>query len=103
MDRFDDKRINEALELLNGVARDRKAELEAAVRNKYTDLTSLVSALGDQARSRVTEKYEANKQKVIDVAGDIDQRVRRDPWGFIGGAALTGLLLGLLLGRSRRD
>ena len=103
MDRFDDKRISEALELLNAVARDRKAELEAAVRNKYTDFTSLVSALSDQAKSRAAEKYDAEKQKIIDVAGDIDQRAHRNPWGFIGGAALTGLLLGLLLGRPRKD
>ncbi len=103
MDRFDDKRINEALELLNEVAHDRKAELEAAVRNKYTDFTSLVSALSNEAKSRASEKFEAGKQEIVDVAGDIDQRVRRNPWGFIGGAALTGLLLGLLLGRSRRD
>jgi len=103
MDRFDDKRINEALELLNEVAHDRKAELEAAVRNKYTDFTSLVSALSNEAKSRASEQFEAGKQEIVDVAGDIDQRVRRNPWGFIGGAALTGLLLGLLLGRSRRD
>jgi len=103
MDRFDDKRISEALELLNAVARDRKAELEAAVRNKYTDFTSLVSALSDQAKSRAAEKYDAEKQKIIDVAGDIDQRAHRNPWAFIGGAALTGLLLGLLLGRPRKD
>ena len=90
MDRFDDKRISEALELLNAVARDRKAELEAAVRNKYTDFTSLVSALSDQAKSRAAEKYDAEKQKIIDVAGDIDQRAHRNPWAFIGGAALTG-------------
>jgi len=103
MDRFDDKRINEALELLNAVAHDRKADLEAAVKDKYTDFTSLVSALGDQAKNRATEKYHAGKQRVVDAAGDIDETVHRNPWAFIGGAALTGLLLGLLLGRSRRD
>ena len=103
MDRFEDKRINEALELLNAVARDRKSELEAAVKGKYTDFTSLVGALSNEAKSRATEKYEAGKQKVVDVANDVDQSVHRNPWAFIGGAALTGLLLGLLLGRSRRD
>jgi ElaB/YqjD/DUF883 family membrane-anchored ribosome-binding protein len=103
MDRFEDKRINEALELLNAVARDRKADLEAAVKGKYTDFTSLVGALSNEAKSRATEKYEAGKQKVVDVAKDVDQSVHHNPWAFIGGAALTGLLLGLLLGRSRRD
>lgn len=103
MERFEDKRINEALELLNAVARDRKSELEAAVRDKYADFKSLVSALGAEAKSRAVDKVEAGKQKAVDVAKDVDESVHRNPWAFIGGAALTGLLLGLLLGRSRRD
>ena len=103
MDRFEDKRINEALELLNAVAHDRKEELEATVREKYTDFASLLSALGDRAKSRAAEKFEAGRQKVVDAAGDIDQRVHRNPWSYIAGAALTGLLLGLFLNRSRRD
>jgi ElaB/YqjD/DUF883 family membrane-anchored ribosome-binding protein len=103
MERFEDKRINEALELLNAVARDKKAELEAAVRDKYTDLTSLVSALGDKAKGRAAERYEAGKKKLVDVSANVDKRVHGNPWAFIGGAALAGLLLGLLLGRSRRD
>jgi ElaB/YqjD/DUF883 family membrane-anchored ribosome-binding protein len=103
MDRIEDKRISEALELLNAVARDKKAELEAAVRSKYTDLTDLMSTLGDQVKSRAAARFEAGKQKVVDVAGDIDESVHRNPWAYIGGAALAGLLLGLLLSRSRRD
>mgnify|MGYP001636576885 CR=1 FL=1 len=55
MERFEDKRINEALELLNTVARDKKAELQAALENKYTDLSSVVSAFTDQMKNRATE------------------------------------------------
>jgi len=103
MDRFEDKRINEALELLNAAARDKKGELQAAMENKYADLSSVVSSFTDQMKSRATEKFEAGKQKVIDVATDIDKSVHKNPWAYIGGAAAGAMLLGFLLGRSRKD
>jgi len=103
MDRFEDKRINEALELLNAVARDKKAELQAAMENKYTDLSSVVSAFAGRMKDSATEKLEAGKQKVVDVAIDINQSVHENPWAYIGGAAAAGLVFGFLLGRSRRD
>jgi len=103
MDRTEDKRIEEALELLNAVARDKKSELEAAVQNKYGDLTAVVSALGGRVKDRAAEKYEAGKQKVVDTAKDIDTRVHRNPWAYVAGAALAGLLLGVILSKSRRD
>jgi ElaB/YqjD/DUF883 family membrane-anchored ribosome-binding protein len=103
MDQFEDKRINEALELLNAAARDKKTELQAAMENKYTDLSSVVSAFTDQMRIRATEKFEAGKQKVVEVATGIDKSVHKNPWAYIGGATAMGLVFGFLLGRSRRD
>lgn len=103
MDRFEDKRINEALELLNAAARDQKTELRAAMESKYTDLASLLGALGHEVRSRAAEKYEAGRQRVVDTAGDINNSVHRNPWAYIGGTTVAALLLGFLLGRSRRD
>jgi ElaB/YqjD/DUF883 family membrane-anchored ribosome-binding protein len=103
MDRFEDKRINEALDLLNAVARDKKAELQAAMENKYTDLSSVVSAFTDQMKTRATDKFEAGKQKVVDVATDIDKSVHKNPWAYIGGATAVAMLFGFLLGRSRKD
>jgi ElaB/YqjD/DUF883 family membrane-anchored ribosome-binding protein len=102
MDRFEDKRINEALELLNAAARDKKTELQAAMENKYADLSSVVCAFTDQMKDRATGTYEAGKQKVVDVATDIDHSVHKHPWAYIGGAAATALVFGFLLGRSHR-
>jgi ElaB/YqjD/DUF883 family membrane-anchored ribosome-binding protein len=80
-----------------------KTELEAAMQNKYADFTSLVGAICDRVKSRAADKYETGKQKVVDVAQDVDQRVHRNPWAYIAGAALAGLLLGVILSKSRRD
>lgn len=103
MDRFEDKRINEALELLNEAARDKTAELQAAMQNKYTDLSSVVRAFTDQMKNRAAEKFEAGKQKAVDVATDINKSVHKNPWAYIGGAAAAALVFGFLLGRSRRN
>jgi len=103
MDRFEDKRINEALELLNAAARDKKAELQAVMENKYTDLSSVVSAFASQMKNRATETFEVGKQKVVDVATDINKSVHKSPWAYIGGAAAAALVFGFLLGKSRKD
>jgi len=103
MDRFEDKRINEALELLNAAARDKKAELQAVMENKYTDLSSVVSAFAGQMKNRAAETFEAGKQKVVDVATDINKSVHKSPWAYIGGAAAAALVFGFLLGKSRKD
>jgi ElaB/YqjD/DUF883 family membrane-anchored ribosome-binding protein len=103
MDRFEDKRINEALELLNAVARDKKADLQAAMEDKYTDLSSVVSAFTQKMRDQATDKFQAGKQKVVEVAGNVDRNVHQNPWAYIGGAAAVGLVFGFLLGRSRRN
>lgn len=101
MDRFDDKRINEALELLNAVARDKKAELQAAMGNKYADLSSVMSTFTDQVKDQAAEKFECGKQRVADVATKIDKSVHQNPYAYIGGAAAAALVVGVLLGRSR--
>ncbi len=103
MDKFDDTRINEALELLNAVARDKKAELQAAMENKYTDLSSVFSAFTDQVKDQATVKFEAGKQKLVDVATDVDKSVHKNPWAYVGGAAAAAILFGFLLGRSHRN
>ena len=103
MERFEDKRINEALELLNAAARDKKSELQAAMEDKYTDLSSVVSAFSEQMKSRATAKFEAGRQKVVEVATDINKSVHSNPWAYIGGATAAALLCGFMLGKSRKN
>jgi ElaB/YqjD/DUF883 family membrane-anchored ribosome-binding protein len=103
MNRFEDKRIEEALEMLNAVARDHKTELQTTMENKYADLSSVVRAFTDEVKSQASEKIDNAKHKVGEIATDIDKSAHKNPWAFIGGAAAVGLALGFLLGRSRRS
>ena len=102
MDRFEDNRINEALELLNAVARDKREDLRDAMENKYSDLSSVVRTFTDHVRNNANEKFVAGKQKVVDVATDVNKSVHKNPWIYIGGASAVALAFGFLLGRSRR-
>lgn len=99
----EDRRINEALELLNAVARDKKSDLQEAMSQKYTDLKSVMEAFTSNVQDRATDAYETGKRKVTDVATDVDLTVRRNPWAFIGGAAVVAYMMGYFMGRSKKD
>ncbi len=103
MNQFDDKRINEALEMLDAAARDKKTELQAAMANKYTYLTSVVGSFTEQLKHRAATTFVAGKQKAVDAAVGIDKSVHNNPWAYVGGASAVAMLCGFLLGRSRRQ
>lgn len=95
---FDDKRINEALELLNEVAKDKKAELQGVISHKYGDLQSAISGM----TGRVVEGFHRGKEKAKELATEVDESVHKNPWPYIGGTALGFLILGYFLGRSKK-
>jgi len=103
MNRFEDKRIEEALEMLNAAARDHKAELQTAMENKYADISSVVRAFTNEVKSQASEKIDDAKHKAGEIATGIDKNAHKNPWAYIGGAAAAGPALGFLFGRSRRS
>jgi len=103
MNRFEDKRIEEALEMLNAAAREHRAELQTAMENKYADLSSVVREFTNEVKSQASEKVDDAKHKVGEIATGIDKSAHKNPWAFIGGASAAGLALGFLLGRSRKS
>jgi ElaB/YqjD/DUF883 family membrane-anchored ribosome-binding protein len=102
-DRFDDKRINEALDLLNEVAKDKKAELREMIHAKYGDLRLAVGGVAGKVQHDATETYHHSIDKVKDIAGELDENVHKNPWPYVGGAALGCLILGYIMGRSKRS
>ena len=113
MEQTSSAKISEALELLEEAARQKRAELKTAMCNKYANLRSmfgegesgLLSSLRtakDQALQAAGHAREVGVEKVQAIATEVDKRVHQSPWPFIAGSAAAGLLLGFMLGRSRK-
>ena len=99
---MEDKRITEALELLNEAAKDKKTELEHLISHKFGDLKSLVGGVAEKVQKETADTYQRGKEKFEDVLSEVDKSVHKNPWPYIGGAAAVALLFGFLLGRSRK-
>jgi ElaB/YqjD/DUF883 family membrane-anchored ribosome-binding protein len=113
MEHTSSEKISEALKLLDAAATQKRDELKSALTDKYTHLknaiveteSSLAKSLADARKHAVeaaTHAKDVGVEKVRDVAHDVDKSVRRNPWPYIAGTAAGGLLLGYLLGRSRK-
>jgi ElaB/YqjD/DUF883 family membrane-anchored ribosome-binding protein len=95
------EKLNEALAHLNEAAKERREELQKLLAEKYTDLKSAFGgaahASSDWAREQGREVGDTAKL----AAATVDHSVRKHPWYYIGGAALGGLLIGLLVGHRK--
>ncbi|MEI7898676.1 MAG: hypothetical protein WCK89_00370 [bacterium] len=105
--------IAEALKLLEEAAKQKKDELKNVMSDKYTHLknlvmeseSSLVRSLADakkHAAEAAAHAKEVSVEKAREIADDVDKRVHRNPWPYIGGTAVVSLLLGYILGHNRK-
>lgn len=101
-DRFEDKKIDEALELLNKVAKDKKAEFLHMISNKYGNLKSALGGAAERMEHQARESYSQGRDTAKDLASNLDESVHKNPWPYLGGTALGFLFLGLFLGRPRK-
>ena len=101
-EKIDDKRIDEALEFLNNLARERLAELQDIVSDKYGNLKSIFGEAAERLQQQARETYDQGKEKVKGLVSNVDDSVHKNPWPYLGGAALGFLILGFALGKSRK-
>jgi len=102
-----------ALKLLEEAAKQKKEELRAVMSDKYTNLRSLIlekesslmkslTSAKDQALEMTAHAREAGVEKAREIARDVDKNVHQNPWPYIAGSAVVGVLLGFILGQSRK-
>ena len=99
-------KIQDALELLNEAAHDKKEEVYEMLQGKYTQLRDVFENvaenghdIADNAKKKIVKELHAEEKKIKQVAANWDKKLHRDPWVYVGGAAFGSLVLGLILGR----
>lgn len=105
--------IEEALKLLDEAAEQKKDELKNVMSDKYTHLRDLfgetkggfVKSLSDvkrHATETAAHAKETGVEKAKEIADTVDKSAHQNPWPYIAGSAVFGLLLGGLLGRGSK-
>ncbi len=103
------EKIADALKTLDEVAKTQKDELKKAACGKFDSLKDALvdehnlreklSAAGQKAAEIAKQLKETSEVKAKEIAGAVDENVRKNPWTYIGGVAVGALLLGFILGR----
>lgn len=106
------EKLSEALKLLEEAAKEKKSELQNMLKGRYSHLKE---ALGDKeqdiaealnvAKKRAMEAAshatDIGTERAKEIATEVDKQVRENPWPYIGGVAISALLIGYILGRNK--
>jgi len=103
------RKITEALELLNEAAKEKKNELNGLFTDKYSHIKEAIIAGTEQGRHILDEAKHLTQDTIVDsekkikkVVGEVDKMVHKDPWPYITGAVAFSILLGYLMGSNRK-
>jgi ElaB/YqjD/DUF883 family membrane-anchored ribosome-binding protein len=113
MEHTSSESIAAALKLLEEAAKQKRDEVKTAMSDKYASLKSLVlesegslmaslTNARDCACEAAAHAKEVTAEKAHAIASEVDESVHRNPWLYIAGASVIGLLLGGMLSRSRK-
>ena len=105
--------IAEALKLLEEAAKQKKDDLKSLMSDKYTHLRDLIletegsfvkslSEAKTHAVETASHAKDVGVEKAHEIATTVDKSVHQNPWPYIAGSAVFGLLLGGLLGRGSK-
>ena len=105
--------ISAALKLLEEAAEQKKDELKSVLSDKYTNLKNLIienetglmkslNTAKDHTIEAATHAKDVGVEKARDIAGELDKRVHENPWPYMAGSAVLGMLACFILGRSRK-
>jgi ElaB/YqjD/DUF883 family membrane-anchored ribosome-binding protein len=104
------KKFEEALQLLNDAAREKKEEIQSLIGDKYAHIREVVEDATKKGRKTLRRAKGAaeewvgeGEESLREVVSDLDDKVHENPWAYLGGVAVGALLLGFILGSSSRN
>ena len=86
---------------LQNMFKGRYSHLKEALIDKEEDIAHALLAAKKQALKAAVQASEIGTERAKEIATEVDQQVRENPWPYIGGVALGSLLIGYILGRSK--
>jgi len=93
--------LHEALAHLNEAAKESREEIRKLVNEKYTNLRDTLAGAAQTSAGWVKEQGLEAADNARLTATAVDKSVHRNPWAYVGGAAATGFVLGLLVGHRK--
>ena len=99
-------KIQDALDLLNDAAQEKKDEVYELIGDKYDSLRGLFEAVLDNGQEvtthvqkRISKGLHEEEKKIRQATTKWDKKIHREPWKYLGGVALGSLIIGFFLGR----
>lgn len=109
-DNGSNRKFEEALELLNEAAKEKKEEIQNLLSDKYSDIRRILEQTAARQKQNLRraqrvagEWVEEGGEAVQEIASELDENLRENPYPYLGGVAVGALLLGFILGSSSRN
>ncbi len=106
------EKIQQALDLLNEAAHEKRAELYQSLEGQYDELMKALSEITESIKEKATDvkkKAEVTihsgqkkiEDSVIDAAEKMEEKVHQKPWAFLGAVAVSAFVIGAVLSRKK--
>ena len=101
-------KIQDALDLLNDAAQEKKDEVYELIGDKYESLREVFETVlsngqdvAMHAQKRINKSLHEEEKKIRQAAAQWGKKIHQEPWKYLGGVAVGSLIFGLLLGRKK--
>ena len=94
-------KLEDALKIIRDAASDTKDELYELLDDKYEDVRTWFEDIAEESAVKANRYAKKGVKVARGVMKDVNNTVSENPWPYLGGAALAGIVLGYLI--TRRD